>query len=205
MQFTHYKIVTKMKKMKKITLTILLVLVGNLIYAQNISQDLEELEGTWKYQDDETEFYLILLDKQVEIKKGRTENRLIGFSKLIHNGKTVYNRLSYKDLLVSKSLYKTNELYNTKQKDSESTNPDFYLYPGTLGLRGTYGGMNYATVVNIEGEYQNDKLTLHFSKPKDGIYMPQVAEQKESLYANHIPALPSTWVLERVTEDKIEE
>lgn len=171
-------------------------MVGSLIYAQNTSQNLEELEGAWKYQDEETEFYLILLYKQIEIRRGNIENRLVGFTKLINNGETLYNRLDNRNLYKAKSLYKSQELYKKSPTDAESTNPDFKIYLTSLGLRGTYSAMDYRTMVNIEGEYQNDKLTLHFSKPKEVIYMPEVAEQKESLYANHIPALPSTWVLE---------
>lgn len=189
-----------MKNINKIIVTLLLVFSSSFISAQDIPQNLQDLEGTWKYQDEETEFYLILLNKQVEDRRGKIENKLIGFSKLIHNGETVYNRLNYKNLFISKSIYKTNELLSTNQKDIESTNPDFYLYASSLGFRGTYGGMNYKTVVNIKGECQNDTLTLHFSKPDERIYMPEVAQEKEALYANHIPELPSTWMLERVEE-----
>ncbi len=183
----------------------LLVISSSFLNAQETPLNIQDLEGTWKYQDEETEFYLILLYKQVEIRKGKIENKLIGFSKLIHDGKTVYNRLNYKNLFTSKSIYKTNEILNTERPDAESTNPDFYLYASSFGLRGDYAAMDYKTVVNIKGEYENDMLTLHFSKPYDGIYMPEVAEQKEAIYANHIPELPSTWVLERVTEEEIKE
>ncbi|NGZ90063.1 hypothetical protein [Psychroflexus maritimus] len=182
-----------------------MIIFTSLSYAQNSTQNWEDLEGTWKYQDEEVEFYLILLYKQIEVRKGKIENRLIGFTKLNHNREELYNRLNNKDFFMDKQIFKPLEIYNVNKPDSKNITPDFNIALRSKGLSGTYAAMNFSSIVNVKCEFNDNTLTPHFTPPPSDVIRPDIVQKREAMYANHIPELPSTWVLERVTADEIKE
>lgn len=178
-----------------------MIIFTSLSYAQNSTQNWEDLEGTWKYQDEEIEFYLILVHKKIDMSEGNFENQLIGYSRLVNNGDIVYDNL-YKIKDLSKDVYKILEVLTVKNPENSI---DIWLKQGNNSIYGNLINKDRFSLIKIKCEYDNELLTLHFSKPHQEVIRPDIVQKREAMYANHIPELPSTWVLERVTEEEIEE
>ncbi len=189
-----------MKTIQKITLA-LVIIFTSLSYAQNSTQNWEDLEGTWKYQDGEVEFYINLKYKQVEVYKGDIMYFLVGYAKLSHQNELIYDNL-HKLKNVNKEVLNLKEINGIEDIDN---NVNIKIRNINDSLVGTFLIANYGGLVNVKCEYDNELLTLHFSKPRLKLIGPDAEQKKEAMYANHIPELPSTWLLERVTEEEIKE
>ncbi|MFC5624859.1 DUF6705 family protein [Algoriphagus winogradskyi] len=180
-----------MKVLNYITiyLTIVFTLAASPIFAQNPKNEekLTDLEGTWFYKDERIDFTVTLVFKEVKVSE--TEKQFVlGYIKLIVDGNLVHNDLEFVEFLHSKDKFDFNEIFLTK--NPVRTPPVIFSSNGK-GIIGGFQIYEKTKGVTIEPVFQGGNLIWNF---------PSFVGPKRIIDPDHIPAVPSTWVLKRVEE-----
>ncbi|WP_425639866.1 DUF6705 family protein [Algoriphagus yeomjeoni] len=180
-----------MKVLNYITiyLTVVFTLAASPIFAQipENQEKLTDLEGTWFYKDERIDFTVTLIFKEVKSLE-REDKFLFGYVKLIVDENLVYNDLEFVEFLYSKDKVNFKEIFDTKNLHRI---PPVIFSSNEKGIIGSFHIYDKPKGVTIHATFQGESLIWNF---------PSFLGPKRIVDPDHIPAVPSTWVLKRVEE-----
>lgn len=166
----------------------------NLTLAQEIinNEKLSDLEGTWVYKDKNIDFTVILLPVKIKI-MGNDSDQIIGYVKLKINEEVIFDRLHVAENLSPNNTYEFQQIFDPYNSDRL---PNINLSLKANQISGVYfinkktGEENFqiGKGLNLFVDFNNGDLIWNFSN----------FINKRERVLDHIPAVPSTWLLKRV-------
>ncbi|GHB54337.1 DUF6705 family protein [Mongoliitalea lutea] len=169
-----------------ISLFISSLVVNKSSFAQSENKDLKELEGMWAYSNDTINYIVKLVEVNILV-GDREEKRLIGFSKLKVKSDLLYDNLHRVEKFLKNRNVKSEVIFDTKNPENI---PNIIMYSNSNIFFGDFTNDDKLKSVKITANYAEDKFIINFERfARNGKHDP-----------DHIPKVPSTWVLQRVEE-----
>ncbi|GHB33183.1 DUF6705 family protein [Mongoliitalea lutea] len=150
-------------------------------------EKLKDLEGTWIYRDERIDFEVILRNKKIN--ETPEKPFLFGFIKLVVNGHQVYNNLEFVEFLESKGSFDFYEIFDGRGDRKKI--PTVIFSSDDNGISGSFQILDKVKAIHINVKVNENELIWNFKR-----FVTPVNEVDQ----DHIPAVPSTWVLQRVEE-----
>ncbi|GHB33154.1 DUF6705 family protein [Mongoliitalea lutea] len=179
-----------MRTLKIILIYSLLIIIipFSIINAQSITEKeiLSSLEGKWIYTNDKIEFTVMLVQKNLKFSDWE-KNYVLGNCKLKVDGEIIYDFLSLADRYNTKPSFDFNEIIDLKYPDLL---PNIILDLKDERITGSFMVYEVTKPITMSVSFDNENLIWDFKN----------FSSKGKIDPDHIPKVPSTWVLQRVEE-----
>jgi hypothetical protein len=169
------------------------VVLGNYALAQDVHKNLTNTEGIWVYNDERIEFTVALVPVKI-VMADKNFDRIVGYVKLKIDDELILDRLNVAQNISAHQTYDSQQIFNPKKQDEF---PNITLFIDSNEIFGTYKITNKIGGENLQVE-KGLKMSVKFEN-SDMIWNFSDFGFKLDKVSNHIPSVPSSWVLKKVS------